>query len=147
MANRRLARHIADVGWGTILNQLTYKTAWAGTALVAAGRFYPSSKTCSECGTVKAKLSLSERVFVCEGCGHEQDRDLNAALNLACMAQLSAQAEGLQCYVAAAGAETLNARGGHVSPAPRSRQRPLKREDLAMRSSQRRKTLVSATAA
>ena len=147
MANHRLARHIADVGWGTILDQLAYKTSWAGSALVAADRFYPSSKTCSECGTVKAKLSLSERVFACEACGHEQDRDINAASNLARMAQLSAQAEGLQCYVAAAGAETRNARGGHVSPAPRSRQRPLKREDLAARSSQRRKTLVSATAA
>ena len=147
MANHRLARHIADVGWGTIVNQLAYKTSWAGATLVAAGRFYPSSKTCSECATVKAKLSLSERVFTCDACGHEQDRDLNAALNLARMAQLSAQAEGLQCYVAAAGAETQNARGGHVSPAPRNRQRPLKREDLTTRSSQRRKTLVSATAA
>jgi putative transposase len=108
---------------------------------------YELEETCCECGTVTAKLSLSERVFACEACGHEQDRDLNAALNLARMAQLSAQAEGLQCYVAAAGAGTLNARGGQVSPAPRSRQRPLKREDLAKRSSQRRKTLVSATAA
>jgi putative transposase len=146
MANRRFARHIVDVGWGTILNQLAYKTSWAGSTLVAAGRFYPSSKTCSECGTVKAKLSLSERVFSCEACEHEQDRDLNAALNLARLAQQSAQQEGLQCHVADAGAETLNARGGHLSPAPRSRQRPLRREDLATRSSQRRKTPVSATA-
>jgi transposase len=128
---------------GTILNQLAYKTVWAGSTLVAAGRFYPSSKTCSACGTVKAKLSLSERVFACEACGHEQDRDLNAALNLARLAQLSAQAEGLQCHVAAAGAETGNARGGHVSPAPWSRQRPLKREDLVTRSSRRRKTPLS----
>jgi putative transposase len=142
MANRRLARHIADVGWGTILNQLAYKTVWAGSTLVAADRFYPSSKTCSQCGTVKAKLSLSERVFACEVCGHEQDRDLNAAANLARMAQHYAQAEGLQCLVAAAGAETLNARGGHVRPAPWSRQRPLKREDPSG-SSQRRKTPVS----
>jgi putative transposase len=147
MANRRLARHIADVGWGTILKQLAYKAVWAGSTLVAAGRFYPSSKACSACGTVKAKLSLSERVFSCEACGHEQDRDLNAALNLARMAQLSAQVEGLQCHVAAAGAETLNARGGHVSLARQGEQRPLKREGLITRSSQRRKTLVSATAA
>jgi putative transposase len=46
-SNRRLARHIADVGWGTILTQLAYKTSWAGSTLVAADRFYPSSKTCS----------------------------------------------------------------------------------------------------
>ena len=147
MTNRRLARHIADVGWRTILDQLAYKTAWSGSTLVAAGRLYPSSKTCFVCGTVKAKLSLSERVFACDACEYEQDRDLNAALNLARMAQLHVHAEGLKCHVAAAGAETLNARGGHVSPAPRSRQRPSKREDLSTRSSQRRKALVSATAA
>ncbi|HXR14506.1 MAG TPA: RNA-guided endonuclease TnpB family protein [Solirubrobacteraceae bacterium] len=125
MANRRLARHIADVGWGTIFNQLRYKTSWAGSTLVAADRFYPSSKTCSACGTVRAKLSLTERVLACEACGRVQDRDLNAALNLARVAQRFAQAEGSQCYVAAAGAETGNSRGGHVSPAPRSRQTPV----------------------
>lgn len=47
-----------------ILAQLKYKTLWSdGSLLVAADRFYPSSKTCSDCGTVKAKLALSERVF------------------------------------------------------------------------------------
>jgi putative transposase len=145
LRNRRLARHIADVGWGSVLVQLTYKASWAGSMLVAADRLYPSSKTCAECGTVKAKLSLSERAFACEACGHVQDRDLNAALNLARMAQRCAQAEGLQCHVAAAGAETENARGGHVSLAPRSERRPVKREGLSTRSSQRRKTLASAT--
>jgi transposase len=98
------------------------------------------------CGCYQAgfeALGNWERVFACESCRHEQDRDLNAALNLARAAQLCAQAQGSQCHVAAAGAETLNARGGHVRPAPRSRQRPLKREGLAKRSSQRRKTPVS----
>ncbi|MGZ6642913.1 MAG: RNA-guided endonuclease InsQ/TnpB family protein, partial [Solirubrobacteraceae bacterium] len=48
LANRRLARHIADVGWGVILAQLSYKTSWSHSSLlVAADRFYPSSKTCS----------------------------------------------------------------------------------------------------
>jgi putative transposase len=117
LANRRLARHIADVGWGTILAQLQYKTSWsAGSILVAADRFYPSSKTCSACGAVRAKLSLAERVFTCEdtACGHEEHRDLNAALNLARMAARRAQGEGRQCQVAATEAETLNARGGQV---------------------------------
>jgi transposase len=117
LANGRLARQITDVGWGTVLTQLQYKTAWSdGSMLVAADRFYPSSKTCSACGTVRAKLSLSERVFTCTNpaCGHVQDRDLNAALNLARMAQRHAQAEGFQCHVAATGAETKNARGGQV---------------------------------
>ena len=108
---------------------LAYKVVWADSTLVAVDRFYPSSKTCSACGTVKAKLLLSERVFACDACGHEQNRDLNAALNLADIAQQFAQAEGSQCHVAAAGAETKNARGGHVRPAPWSRQRSLKRED------------------
>ena len=130
LANRRLARQIADVGWATILTQLQYKTAWSdGSLLVAADRFYPSSKTCSACGAVRAKLSLSERIFTCENtaCGHAQDRDLNAALNLARMAQRHAQAEGLQCHVAATGAETQNARGGQVRLDPVERS-PVKRE-------------------
>ena len=59
MNNRRLARHIADVSWGMVLTQLRYKTSWSdGSLLVAADRFYPSSKTCSACGAAKAKLRL-----------------------------------------------------------------------------------------
>lgn len=118
LANRRLARHIADVGWAMVLSQLEYKTLWSeGSLLVAADRFYPSSRTCSACGAVRAKLSLAERVFACDNpaCRHVQDRDLNAALNLSRMAARHARAKGLQCYVAATGTETLNARGGQVS--------------------------------
>jgi putative transposase len=119
LQNRRLARHIVDVGWGTVLRQLKYKTAWSdGSLLVTAHRFFPSSKTCSSCGAVRAKLALSERVFVCDECGLIADRDLNAALNLARMAQQQAKAEGNeQCYVARAGRETRNARRGQISPA------------------------------
>jgi putative transposase len=110
--NRRLARHISDVGWGLALAQLKYKTAWAGSLLEPADRFYPSSKTCSGCGMVKAKLSLSERVFGCEACGFSLDRDENAARNLARLALAVAQMQGSSVlYVAATGAETLNARG------------------------------------
>jgi transposase len=68
---------------------------------VVADRFYPSSKTCSFCGWVKAKLTLAERTFRCEGCGLRIDRDLNAARNLAELAQ----------HVAQSGWETQNARG------------------------------------
>jgi putative transposase len=130
LRNGRLARHISDVGWGLILQQLKYKMAWSeGSLLVAADRFYPSSKTCSGCGTVRAKLALSERVFTCEACGLVIDRDLNAALNLARMACRHAQAEGLtKCYVARTGRETLNARGGQVSPGTPAGLGPLKRE-------------------
>jgi putative transposase len=131
MANRRLARHIADVGWGMILSQLAYKTSWSdGSILVAADRFYPSSKTCSDCGAAKAKLALSERVFTCHACGLAIDRDLNAALNLAQMAQQQAQAEGkTKCYVARTGRETENARRGRVRPSTRAGHSPTKRED------------------
>lgn len=130
LGNRRLARHIADAGWGTVLGQLKYKTSWSdGSVLVCADRSFPSSKTCSECGTVRAKLALSERVFTCDACGLVIDRDLNAALNLARVAQRYAQAEGkLKCHVARTGRETLNARGGQVSPTNRRRLSPVKRE-------------------
>jgi putative transposase len=130
MGNRRLARHIADVGWGMVLAQLKYKTSWSGSVLVAADRFYPSSKACSSCGAVKAKLRLADRLFACDddACGHVQDRDLNAALNLARMAHRHAQAEGIQSYVARTGRFTPTARGGQVSLVGHDQHSPVKRE-------------------
>ncbi|MBU8859325.1 MULTISPECIES: IS607 family element RNA-guided endonuclease TnpB [unclassified Micromonospora] len=86
LRNRRLARHIADAGFAEIRCQLTYKISWNGGRLLVADRWYPSSKTCSGCGAVKAKLALSERTYVCEACGLVLDRDRNAALNLAALA-------------------------------------------------------------
>ncbi|SCL29325.1 IS607 family element RNA-guided endonuclease TnpB [Micromonospora inyonensis] len=86
LANRKLARHIADAGFAEIRRQLAYKTGWNGGRLLLADRWYPSSKTCSGCGTVKAKLALSEREFTCEACGLVIDRGRNAALNLAALA-------------------------------------------------------------
>ena len=80
-ANRKLARHIQDQGFGEFRRQLEYKAATTGTKITVADRFYPSSKTCSKCSVVRKVLALSERVFRCE-CGFEIDRDLNAALNL-----------------------------------------------------------------
>jgi transposase len=124
-ANRRLARHISDAGWGLVLAQLKYKTAWAGSTLELADRFYPSSKTCSGCGAVKAKLSLSERVFDCQACGLSLDRDENAACNLARLALAAAQTrKGSTSLVAATGAETLNARGATDPEAPGPDGRP-----------------------
>ena len=86
LANRRLARHIADAGFAEIRRQLAYKTGWNGGRLMTAGRWYPSSKTCSGCGAVKTKLALSEREYNCQSCGLVLDRDLNAARNLAALA-------------------------------------------------------------
>jgi putative transposase len=86
LRNRRLARHIADAGFTELRRQLTYKTQWNGGRLITADRWYPSSKTCSGCDTVKTKLALSEREYACEACGLVVDRDLNAARNLAALA-------------------------------------------------------------
>lgn len=83
LRNRKLARSISDAGFATLRNQLAYKTEWRGSVFVVADRWYPSSKTCSDCQAVKTKLSLSERTFTCEACGTVIDRDLNAARNLA----------------------------------------------------------------
>ncbi|MFD8215449.1 IS607 family element RNA-guided endonuclease TnpB [Streptomyces sp. NPDC059697] len=84
--NRRLSRRIADAAFGEIRRQLTYKTRRRGTRLVVADRWFPSSKTCSRCGVVKAKLPLSMRVFECDACGLVLDRDANAGHNLAALA-------------------------------------------------------------
>ncbi len=82
LKNHCLAQAVADSNFGEIRRQVEYKAAWHGTHLVTIDRFYPSSKTCSACGSVKTELNLSERVFVCEECGNVLDRDVNAAINL-----------------------------------------------------------------
>ena len=82
LKNHRLAQAIADVGLAEFRRQMVYKGGWYGCEVVFANRFYPSSKTCSNCGCVKDRLGLGERMFRCKECGYEIDRDLNAALNL-----------------------------------------------------------------
>ncbi|MFI1421195.1 IS607 family element RNA-guided endonuclease TnpB [Streptomyces sp. NPDC020731] len=84
--NRRLSRRVADAAFGEIRRQLAYKTRWHGTRLVVADRWFPSSKTCSCCGAVKAKLPLGMRVFACDNCGLVIDRDANAGHNLVALA-------------------------------------------------------------
>ncbi|MEU8309170.1 IS607 family element RNA-guided endonuclease TnpB [Actinomadura sp. NPDC048955] len=86
LRNRRLARHIADAGFAEIRRQLTYKTQRNGCRIAVADRWSPSSKTCSGCGAVKAKLPLHIRTFECDACGLVIDRDANAAFNLAALA-------------------------------------------------------------
>ena len=90
MANRKhhLGRALADASLGELRRQLTYKTGGHGhlsngSRLVTVGRFYPSSKTCSACGAVKAKLHLGTRVYDCTSCAMVLDRDVNAARNIA----------------------------------------------------------------
>ncbi|MEU5941980.1 IS607 family element RNA-guided endonuclease TnpB [Micromonospora sp. NPDC047548] len=86
LRNRRLARRVADAGFGEIRRQSAYKTDWTGGTHVVADRWYPSSKTCSNCRAVKAKLPLHVRVFTCDTCDLVIDRDANAARNLAALA-------------------------------------------------------------
>jgi len=81
--NRHLSKAISDASFSELRRQIEYKAKWYGEKVVIADRFYPSSKTCSECGNVKPLLKLSERTFVCEVCGAVMDRDFNASLNLA----------------------------------------------------------------
>src|ERR1700754_1345400 len=113
IATRKLARAVADQGFGAARRMLGYKTAREGGTLIVADRWYPSSKKCSGCGTVKAKLSLADRVYQCDSCGLVMDRDVNAARNL--------------LSLAASGAESINACGGTVRPHP-VRQVPVKQE-------------------
>jgi putative transposase len=99
--NHRLSRAISDLGWSEFLRQLAYKTQWSGSTLVAADRFYPSTKMCSGCGAL-VDMPLSQRIYRCSVCGLVLDRDLNSARNL--------------CPVAVTPTDTLNASGGNVSP-------------------------------
>ena len=101
--NRHLARSVSDVALGEFRRQLEYKAARNGAVLRVVDRWYPSSKTCSNCGVVKAKLPLAERTFNCDACGLSIDRDLNAAINI---------------QVAGSAPETLNAHGGRKTRQP-----------------------------
>lgn len=116
MKSHALAKSVMDASFGEFRRQLEYKTERTGARLNVVDRWYPSSKTCSQCGKVKAKLPLSERTYRCESCGLVIDRDLNAAINI---------------NVAGSAPETINAHGGTVSRndlLSRATQDPLKCE-------------------
>lgn len=83
LKNHRLSRAIADVGMYEFRRQIEYKSRAAGVQVKFVSRWYPSSKTCSECGWIHEALTLAERVFICQQCGVALDRDENAAFNLA----------------------------------------------------------------
>lgn len=116
LKNHRLAKAVSDASFSELRRQLEYKTAKTGAKLHVIDRWYPSSKTCSNCGSVKAKLSLTERTYKCEHCGLVIDRDLNAAINI---------------QVAGSAPETVNAHGGTVrrsDPSGRATLDPVKCE-------------------
>ena len=80
--NHKLADSIQEMNFGEFRRMLEYKAQWYGRKIVFVDRFYPSSKTCNECGYVNKTLKLSDRVWICPGCGKIIERDYNAALNI-----------------------------------------------------------------
>lgn len=87
MANHKLAKAIADCGWGEFLRQLEYKCKWHGRELVAIERWFPSSKRCNRCGHIVDKLPLEIREWTCPSCNSQNLRDLNAAKNIKAVGQ------------------------------------------------------------
>ena len=88
--------------------------AWYGIDLVVVPRYEAISKPCSKCGWVKQDLTLSDRTFHCESCGHTADRDDNASDNIRLLAVSST--------------ERVNGRGGDVRPLGSERRTPGKRQ-------------------
>ena len=80
--NHKLAESISACSWFEFSRQLEYKGRWYGRTVIKIDRFFPSSKTCYNCGFIKDSLNLSERKWVCPNCGIEHDRDINAAKNI-----------------------------------------------------------------
>ncbi len=82
MKNRHLSKAIAEQGFNIFINKMKYKCEQYGIEFIQVPTFYPSSKTCSHCGSIKKDLKLSDRVYKCS-CGFICDRDKNASYNLA----------------------------------------------------------------
>jgi len=82
LKNHKLAKSISDASWSTFVSMLEYKCNWYGKTLIKIDRFYPSSKTCSNCGHKEEKMPLSVREWTCPSCGSHHDRDLNASINI-----------------------------------------------------------------
>ena len=80
--NHHLAKSISDQGWYQFRQMLEYKLKWRDANLITIGRFEPTSKLCSGCGNIKRDLKLSDRMYYCNACGLEMDRDLNASINI-----------------------------------------------------------------
>jgi putative transposase len=121
LANARLARAIADVGFYEFRRQLLYKAQRYGTSIVLADRWYPSSKLCSGCGARNATLGLAERSWTCTVCGAGHDRDVNAAINLqrlatGALAARKALPEASRAVTPGTAAGPRPAGGGEVTP-------------------------------
>jgi len=105
MAKTKLSRSVLDASFGEFLRQVEYKATWSHQRSIKVGRFFASTKLCSECGTLNPNLTLSDRTWLCD-CGAQHDRDLNASRNIL--------AEGMR-LLAAGQTDNPNARGEPVS--------------------------------
>ena len=103
--NHCLAKAISDCGWSSFVGMLNYKCERSGKIFVKVDRFFPSSKTCSNCYHRVSSLPLDVRQWTCPICGTNHDRDVNAAQNL--------KAEGLR-ILSLGTSETAD--GGNVRP-------------------------------
>lgn len=127
--NRSVSGSLWDAAPGELLRQLTYKSKWTGGSILVAPLFFPSTKRCSSCGWLAAEVPLGHRVFRCQRCGLEMDRDLNAAKNLVALAASPADSnacrEDVTPYQAAVLVEagTVNVDGGRSSWKMTSRKR------------------------
>ena len=115
MGRHAFRRSVCDAGLGEIRRQLTYTATWHGRTLSVVDRFYPSSKTCSTCGSIKSYLKLRDRRWTCGVCTTDHDRDLNAATNI--------EREGVRLLAEATGPDghtrrsrEINARNCRSSP-------------------------------
>ena len=105
MKNRKLSKSIQDVSWSSLINMISYKSRWYGKELLKIGRFFPSSKLCSSCGTKNDQLDLSVRSWTCS-CGCIHDRDVNAAKNIL--------QEGLKVFHGVVSAESADDDRGEI---------------------------------
>jgi putative transposase len=93
LARTKRAKSVLDASWGELRRMLAYKCLWSYKHLVVIDRWFPSSKTCTHCGSVNQYLTLADRTWVCV-CGEAVDRDLNAAQNIRLQGLLMMDAVG-----------------------------------------------------
>ena len=78
----KIGRNVSDRAYGTFVNFLDYKLRWLGKELIKVGKYFASSKICSDCGYINSNLELNDRDWICPICGKKHDRDVNAAINI-----------------------------------------------------------------
>ena len=122
--NHNLAKAISDAGWGMFVNFLSYKLEKEGKVLVEIARWFPSSKTCSNCLYQVSEMPLDIRMWKCPNCGVHHDRDENAAKNI--------RAEGIRILQSSGTGDSAS--GGDVRP-KRGRKATLRQSPVKLEAS------------